>query len=171
MQLNTGYHNSYYQVNYYYDSDIYELDKLDITCRIREHNGSYKAAIKAHQNKESECSIEHSTMVLNELDSTLFDQMNIKIQGYTITFRSTLLFCDKLKVRFDRNYYLNTEDYEMEIEYDLAFAQQANKLLGFFAEALHKLDETISPKEFCARANNYSSKSHRFFDRKKSLIN
>ena len=81
-----------------------------------------------------------------------------------------MLFCDKLTVRFDKNYYLNTTDYELEIEYDLSFLHQAEKLVVIFGEALHKLDQTISTSEFCNRYKNHVCKANRFFQRKRSLM-
>ena len=94
------------QKNHYYDSDTFEMNRLGITCRIREKNGKYKATIKAHQSKESECSIETSKAVLNENDDSLFKNLNIKYQGSLITHRTILYSKNGIKVVLDENTYL-----------------------------------------------------------------
>jgi len=160
---------SNYHINYYYDSDKYEMDKLDITCSIRESNGSFTSSLKAHQDKKSECSIYYAVKASRNNDTALFQSIDVKYQGHLITYRTMFLSCNGLKVYFDKNFYLNTIDYELEISYLPECKEQADHFLVFLSKVLYNLKIISEPNELNKRRGITDCKSKRFMNRKKEI--
>lgn len=153
--------------NFYFDSDDFKMNSQNITCRIRQKENKYLATIKKHDINDR--SIEESKEVQNEFDDSLFDGMNIKIQGILTTERLHMYSDDCCEIVIDKNVFLNTTDYELEIEYAPGNEARVKFLLRNIAKAIQYKVAGINVEELCDRWKNTKSKSSRFFERKKLL--
>lgn len=151
------------QTNHYYDTKNYALNKMGITCRIREKNNKFTATIKTHL---SDKSLEQSKTVANEKDVSLFSDYNVKYQGQLITHRTKLFCGNGYEIVIDRNEYLSAEDYELEAEYTNGNENIISSPLKLIANTLN-----IDFNDFYARSLKTKSKSCRFFERKKQSYN
>jgi uncharacterized protein YjbK len=156
-------------INHYYDTDGFEMDKQGITCRIREANGVFTATVKEHGRQEKDCSMETSRKVKNQYDDCLFQNKNITYQGFLKTTRMALASRPGISTMLDRNDYLGTVDYELEIEYVPDKEKLAMKELNQLVTDLEKNGIVSDSKEFKIRTGRGKSKSARFFDRKRKL--
>lgn len=154
------------QINHYYDTDDFELNRQEITCRIREKNGSCTATIKEHHLKGSDCSTETSRIIKNRYDDTLFRDMDICYQGSLETIRSVYSGRHGITVALDKNCYLGIVDYEMEIEYDLDHEALALAELDSVISDLTEYGILKEPLEFKSRICHSRNKASRFFSRK-----
>lgn len=157
------------QVNHYYDTHTYEFNDMNITCRIREKDGTYKATIKSHSRNAEDCSVENSREVNDQFDTTLFKDMNVTYQGNLTTIRKVLHLTSELRIMFDINFYLDFIDYELEVEYDGDNEQLAEIEICKLSDILLKQNLISSQSDFCKRFKNSKSKSKRFFERKRAL--
>ena len=114
------------QRNYYYDSDDLKMNRADITCRIREKNGSYVATMKNHSPLSN---TENSAIAYSPWDSRFFNDPTLKLQGCMTTTRTLLYRNDFLEIVLDKNDYLDCTDYELEIEYTSEKEWQAEHCL------------------------------------------
>lgn len=158
------------QINHYYDTKSCLLDKLGITCRIRQKNGKFVATVKTHSVDGSGYSEEISAVVKNQFDTTLFDGMNLRYQGSLITLRSSSHALAGIKIDFDKNCYLNHTDYELEVEYDQSKEEETIKLINQMSELLFLCGFTDDSKSLIFRINSGKNKSKRFFERKRGEI-
>lgn len=162
------YGESSVQINHYYDTDDFELSKKGITCRIREKNGKFTATIKEHETEYKNCSVENSRQVGGKWDDSMFRAMGLKYQGSLETNR---IICERypgVKIMLDRNKYLGTEDYELEIEYDPDSEVRADAELRAISKQLFFLGGFLGQRSFDTRIGKAPSKSSRFFQRKES---
>lgn len=151
------------QTNYYYDTDDFEINKLGITCRVRMKNGVFETTIKKHNKNDINCSCEDTRIVSNEFDDSFFKKEGLKLKGSLVTER-TMIFSDSIvEVVLDKNTYLGTTDYELEIEYQPNFEKEADVELRKIAEKLYNSVSDINT--FCDRTKFCKSKSERFFKR------
>lgn len=157
------------QVNYYYDTDDYALNRIGVTCRIREKNGKYKATIKDHRAQKTDCSIERSTIIANRFDDELFKNMNIALQGELKTERICIAAQDGIKIAIDKNKYLDVVDHELEIEYSDGHENEALKLLDRISFLLGYIIGSSEQNNFSERINAGKTKSGRFFARKSEI--
>lgn len=155
------------QTNYYYDTEELELNRQNITCRIREKNGICTATIKDHQSNG--CSIETSRAASGPEDSSFFEGMGICLQGSLVTVRTTCQLCDGVQVMIDENRYLDTVDYEIEFEYDSNRYPDTHREILELSEDLEYHGVVKSAAEFRARFDKGRNKSGRFFRRKVEL--
>ena len=86
-------------------------------------------------------------------------------QGMLTTERIVLRVCNGVEMMLDRNQYLNTVDYELEIEYSSAFRQKVDEILAYIANTLEKGQTDFNREKFFKRIEISASKSSRFFDR------
>lgn len=154
------------QTNYYYDTDDFKLNSLNITCRIRSKDGKFKAVFKAHQSKDSDCSVEISETAENQYDTALFKDMNLKLQGCLKTYRLNNTRYPGIVLYLDKNSYLGITDYELEIEYRSGKNDLAVSILNSLARRLYSYRVIPDLSEFVKRASCSKSKSERFFERK-----
>lgn len=154
------------QINHYYDTDDFELSRRGITCRIREKDGVCTATVKEHRIKGSDCSVEKSRSVTNRYDDSLFKGMGLRYQGSLETLRTIYESQPGIRIMLDRNSYLGTVDYELEIEYDKEFEYLADAELEQIISEMINGEILNSPKAFRNRVNQGKSKSGRFFERK-----
>lgn len=158
-----------FQINHYYDTDSFELDHQGITCRIREKNGICIATVKEHHLKGSDCSTETSRIVKNRYDDTFFRNMDIRYQGSLETTRSVYYGRRGITILLDKNCYLGTVDYEMEIEYDLDHEALALAELDSVISDLTESGILKDPSEFKSRICHSRNKASRFFSRKAEI--
>lgn len=77
------------QINYYFDTDDFSMNRQNTTCRIRLKDGEYKATMKKHL-FGTEHSIETEMEIHNGLESNAFTNMGLKLQGELITKRCVI---------------------------------------------------------------------------------
>ena len=155
------------QVNYYYDTEDFKMNKQGITCRIREKHGKFTATIKKHGVAEN-TSLEKSKQVLNEKDIRFFNVPDLKYQGKLETERTYFYATDECVITVDKNTYLNTVDYELEVEYKKGCEKSAQKNLFFFLKVACKTNDENQLNDFCEKRKHAESKSSRFI---KKLLN
>lgn len=158
-----------HQINYYYDTDDYDMNSQHVTCRIRESGGRCISTIKAHNCMNRDYSQENSRIVRDQWDSSRFDLLGLKFQGILTTYRTKTTPEYGIEVMVDRNLYLDSEDYELEIEY---FEACENCALLYIIDLAKELEHNgiISNRlSFIKRIGKGKRKSERFFDRKRNL--
>lgn len=153
--------HSTYQTNYYFDTDDFNMNKRGITCRIRQKSGCFTATIKNHNVQKLDCSIENDLSVTDYLDLEAFSSFGARLQGDLITERTVLLKDPACEMVLDRNSYLGTVDYELEIEYLLDYEEKATQLLKETIEKLY-----LNGFDIGGDTAKGKSKSERFFERK-----
>lgn len=131
------------QVNYYYDTNDFQLHKNDITYRIRQKDRNLSIEIKYPIKKDALLRVKkevvkkvdkvpYSIEMKNSelLCDTLNDETNfIQLIGSLVTERLSYHIKKGIKVDLDKSYYYGVTDYEMEIEFDNEFKDEAYKLL------------------------------------------
>ena len=157
------------QVNHYYDTHDFELNRKRITCRIREKNGVCTATVKEHRLQGTCCSVENFRAVKDRYDDSLFLKMGILYQGSMETLRSTYELQPGIKIMLDRNSYLGTVDYELEIEYEKEYEYLADAELERIISELTEHKIPCDSVNFRNRIGSGSNKSARFFSRKGEL--
>lgn len=157
-------------VNHYYDTSDFSLNRSGITCRIREKKGQYTATIKAHRLCGSDCSTEHSRALQNGKDDCIFRNMGLIYQGALKTRRTVLQPEIGIKIMLDRNKYLGTVDYELEIEYAPEKELLAAAVLAEIETVLREKGLSGDTQLYSREQNGAKSKSERFFARKKTLF-
>ncbi|MBE6799017.1 MAG: CYTH domain-containing protein [Ruminococcaceae bacterium] len=161
--------NAVRQINYYYDTEDFDYDYKGITCRIREKNGQFVATVKEHKTGGSDCSIERSRFVNNEADTVLFRGMGVTFQGKLVTDRIVTEPVNGVKVMLDHNIYLETEDFELEIEYEPDKEHEATEVEGILARHLGFDPKTHGIGFLWDKIGRVSNKSHRFFSHYREL--
>ena len=114
------------QTNYYYDTLCLDMRKNNTTVRVREKNGRFKVTIKEHlSGRSTEKSFE-----IECLPSTISNEnMELKLFGNLCTKRTEIEICEGITLMLDYNKYLDTEDYEMELEYVPEFKEKADEII------------------------------------------
>ena len=139
------------QVNYYYDTDQFDLLQEGITCRIRQSEkgllGQYKkhSAGDIHRSQEIEFQLCQLPSKIEKDGLTMF------FQGQLVTHRKSYKISRTVKVECDVNMYLGNCDYEIEIEYleeayDLA-KQIAEKLSLTNINLVNKYERFMKAKQ------------------------
>ena len=154
------------QVNYYFDTDDFDMNEKNITFRARKKDGKYLYTIKDHSLRIPNCSREINVAEKTELDPTIFGVLGLQCQGKLVTHRIVVYKASGYEMVVDRNTYLGCCDYELEVEYKEGDEQTAQKLLQDVAEMLIKLKALADPDAFMERIGKAHSKSQRFFERK-----
>lgn len=149
------------QVNYYFDTDDFAMNRQNTTCRIRLKDGQYKATMKRHA-AGTDQSTEAEMEIYAGLDHNAFTDMGLKLWGALTTHRCVLLKNPHLEVVLDRNEYLGHTDYELEIEYLPEYEKEARAVLLFFQDALTRQKGFCKKIGYCETA---PCKSNRFFKR------
>lgn len=109
------------QINYYYDTDSYTLNKSNTTIRIRQQHNKMKLQVKNHRAVKGPMALsdEHRRSVdelplairISEVNDTIF------LKGVLVTERTVYFFGENSTVCFDVNMYLGVCDYEIEVEF------------------------------------------------------
>ena len=155
------------QVNYYFDTDDFSMNRQNTTCRIRLKDGKYKATIKKHASGGDQ-STETEMEIRNGLESNAFTDMGLKLQGELVTKRCVVLKDAHCEAVLDKNEYLGQTDYELEIEYTAEHEKDAQTILKIFKDMLTRRKCFLAYKESLKEAPDVPSKSSRFFERMSS---
>lgn len=158
------------QTNYYYDSDSFEMNKLGITCRIRETDDDCVATVKEHHMHWEEYSVENSIGIANVSDDDIFRKMGLKKQGRLITIRYYYKPYDDIVFCLDQNIYLGVTDYELEVEFKKEVEKLACSELETISALLYVRKFTNNANTLLSRVNCSDNKSSRFFSRKMKLL-
>ena len=152
------------QINYYFDTDDFSMNRQNTTCRIRLKDGKYKAIMKKHST-DGEQSTETEMEIYNGLESNAFTNMGLKLQGELITKRCVVFKDANCEAVLDKNEYLGQTDYELEIEYISEHEKDAQAILKIFRDMLTRRKCFLIYKEGIADPPKVPSKSNRFFER------
>lgn len=157
------------QINRYYDTWDEKLRSRGITCRIRKNDGKCTATVKNHRTDCFDGSMEYSQQVRGLWDDEIFRSMGLTCKGMLTTERITLRISDGIEVMLDRNLYLSTIDYELEVEYATNMEMEALYEIELLLRFLYIGGVINDINECKARIGNSGNKSERFFARKEEL--
>lgn len=157
------------QINYYFDTEDLAMNQNHITCRIRLKNGHYKGIIKRHF-PDTDQSTETEIKIYDGIYENTFTDMGLQLQGSLITERCIIFKDSNHEIVLDKNEYLGYTDYEIEIEYSPDYEEKAELTLKALHNMLVKRNSSSSCRKNSTTFKNVSSKSSRFFERKKLLI-
>lgn len=156
------------QVNYYFDTDDFSMNRKNTTCRIRLKEGKYKATMKQHS-LESDHSTETELEVRDGIRDNAFIDIGLKLQGELITERCIILKDFDCEVALDKNTYLAHEDYELEIEYAPEHEKNASSIMRIFQNVLLRRKYFLAYQESFMKQPSVPSKSNRFFTKKSAI--
>ena len=157
------------QVNHYYDTNEWSMNKEGVTCRIRYENGQFTATMKIHSKHPYDSSIEMVMHMGEGLHKNIFTDMGLSYQGALITRRTPLIKNDHCEMMVDMNQYLGETDYELEIEYKEGYEFSAVMLMLQVVKILRENCKGDIFESIDNRIKNPKRKSQRFFERKESL--
>lgn len=157
------------QTNFYYDTEDFLYNKKGVTCRIRKKGERYNATVKTHRTSTDDCSVERSQTAQNEYDAALFAGMNVLPQGRLDTYRKDILMPNGICVAIDKNIYLDTEDYELEIEYHPLAEPLCDDVIRTLVMKLPHENREELLQDFYRRMKRAKTKSERFFERKQTI--
>lgn len=148
--LNSGRAQEYDQSNFYYDTVTNTLNRQNTTLRIRLKNGNLTGTRKTHRAGETRSTEEHFG-VTDVPSGFAVDGQYVVLKGSLHTHRTEVHLSKDLTLFLDRNEYLDTVDYELELEY-AADESRAEGVMLLIGALLHRSDKMPS-----------SPKSERFF--------
>lgn len=115
------------QTNHYYTDKSGELKNHGITFRIRTIDNKSVIQVKKHTNSNSPLQIcEENEFEIdfipqefsqNEIKEMTGIEISTSYIGDLTTIRNSCMYCDGVEICLDKNDYLDTTDYEIEIEY------------------------------------------------------
>ena len=156
------------QTNYYYDTPDLRYNAQGTTLRVRKKGEHFIATVKRHDSN-SNLSVEESMRVKGEFDTNFFYGYDVVFQGALTTERALVYKRNNVTATIDKNSYLKTTDYELEVEYDEGCEKDAIDMLIFIANSLNKNNRPEYVEDFIKRSERSISKSTRFFCRKLCL--
>lgn len=130
------------QINYYYDTDDFFLNKNDITFRIRQKNEKLNIEIKTLIERNNNLNIkneytkfiDHFPLKINLADTELMDKMkynfDISLKGVLVTERTIFKNEDSFEINLDKNSYLGFIDYELEIEFQNDYKEKILEIIN-----------------------------------------
>ena len=161
---------SCFQTNHYYDTVDYHFNSKRITCRIREKDKRYVATVKVHNYEGNpNDSFERSRVVQDQWDKSLFEDFDVRYQGYMNTKRITINAFPDITIMLDKNTYLDIEDFELEVECSATSKNSALQFVDSIAELLTQQRYISSKSCFSLRISETESKSCRFMKRKQEI--
>ncbi len=166
--LSGKYSEPFTQVNYYFDTDDFSMNKKGITCRIRLKDGTYTPTIKKHNNKLIYCSLESNLEKKQRLDTEAFTFLGASLQGDLITERTILYKDSCFEIVIDRNSYLGVTDYELEVEYVEEYHNWIDRLVKATLVRLYPDKIELIMSILSRLGVDTKSKSARFFEQKLS---
>ena len=152
------------QINYYFDTDYFSMNRQNTTCRIRLKDGKYHATMKKHASGGDQ-STETEMEIRNGLESNAFTDMGLKLQGELVTKRCVVLKDANCEAVLDKNEYLGHKDFELEIEYAPEHENDAQAILKILKDMLTRRKCFLAYKESLKEVPDVPSKSSRFFER------
>ena len=154
------------QVNYYFDTDDISMNRQNTTCRIRLKDDKYKATMKTHS-ENGDQSTETEMEVRDGIRDNAFIDMGLKLQGELTTHRCIIFKDEHCEVVLDKNEYLGTFDYELEIEYLPEYEKDAQAIFQIILDMITMHKCFLIYKESYKVKPIIPSKSNRFFERRK----
>lgn len=116
------------QINYYYDTDQYDLLRAGITCRVRQSGAELLGQYKEHSVEDVHRSQENEFHLCQLPSKIEKDGRTMFFQGQLITHRKSYKISRAVKIECDVNMYLGSCDYEIEIEYSEDAYDQAKQI-------------------------------------------
>ncbi|MEW9700442.1 CYTH domain-containing protein [Paenibacillus sp. SI8] len=123
------------QINYYYDTDDYQLHQQGITLRVRQKGAKLSLEMKTPFEVRDGYKVKkEETKRMDQLKSVIwlaqeFDsapiQVEVRLIQPLITERTHFQISEHIQVDLDKNSYLGLVDYELEIEFDEGHEQEA----------------------------------------------
>ncbi len=147
----------YIQVNYYYDTQNYDIWRNNKTIRVRFKNDKLEFQIKNHLLTHNNTVISDETIIEIDVLPQIIEyegQIVNKI-GELVTERYDF-YCNDYVISLDKNFYLGSTDYEIEIE-----SISGNPIL--FTQQLQNLFDNIDNLE------EVNGKYTRFIKKQKEL--
>jgi uncharacterized protein YjbK len=144
MSTNNFQKQTLIQINYYFDTNEFELDKRGITLRIRQTEKDLKLELKSpiskdgalRVKKEFSRSIDKLPFVINfindEWSELIQCNSDLYLKGSLITQRTKLDSEDGIEIVLDKSYYLGLIDYELEVEFQEGLKAQAFNVINCF---------------------------------------
>ncbi len=129
------------QINYYYDNKDFELNKTNVTLRVRQIDETLKLEIKLplYNNGAIKVKKEMSRPLCelpskfnfskDEWHSILPENTDFLLVGEMITERIRFFEENGIEIDLDKNYYLGLIDYELEIEFPEELKMQASEIV------------------------------------------
>lgn len=154
------------QINYYFDTDDFSMDRQNITCRIRFKDGRYTATMKKHL-AETDQNTEIEMTVRDGIRDNTFIDMGMKFQGELITQRCVVFKDSNCEAVLDKNEYLGHSDYELEIEYLPEHEAESQAIYHVILDVLTRRKHCLAHKASNNTRPDAPCKSSRFFERKK----
>ena len=102
------------QINYYYDTEKGDMGARGVTVRVRQTGMSLSGTVKRHG--KGGVSEETAFAVERLPDKLCYEGKTLHLMGSLVTQRTVFTF-DTCELCFDKNDYLGTEDYEIEVEW------------------------------------------------------
>lgn len=125
--LPSVYTDNFIQINYYYDTEDYLLEKSKNTLRVRQKGENLKLQYKYKKLQsdginiceEYERTLDKLPMIVSEklLPMVSDARRKYRLIGMLVTQRSNYYY-KSVVVSFDMNFYLGICDYELEIEFE-----------------------------------------------------
>ena len=142
-------HSRILQINYYYDTDDFQLNSIGNTLRIRQKENKLVLQYKYEKQytgnertcREYEIEIYKFPQYLssNDLPCNIIDSTHYKFVGSLITERFDYKYAET-NISLDKSYYLGKCDYEIEIEFqDYKKAESILKLLSIEKSEFHEM--------------------------------
>lgn len=156
------------QINYYFDANDLSMNEQNVTCRIRLRDGKYQGTMKRHRS-ETDGSTEIEIEVRNGIYDNAFLDMGLRLKGELVTERCVIRKDACCEVVLDKNEYLGSTDYELEIEYRSGQEKRADEVMRSIADVLRSCNPASTRKTMAPRYPA-ESKSGRFFRRWKKLF-
>ena len=141
------------QINYYYDTHDEEFRRRNITCRIRQKDEKLTGTVKEHICNG--VSVEKPFKVKELPNKIVVEGKSLLFKGQMITFRRVFQMCNTIELALDKNIYLGTIDYELELEYENCEEREAELYMK-------NLTSIITQNE---KERTINSKSESFFER------
>lgn len=151
------------QVNYYYDTPQMHFNKSGVTIRIRQTNIGLKGTVKEHLNINIVRKSKETDFNVTELPEFIrYNNKYLFLKGQLVTDRLIIPLDEERKITLmlDRNYYLGSTDYEMEMEFADNKETEANEYIKELEKIL--LIENI-PLDTEGNVDS-RNKSERFFN-------
>ncbi|MGD9155349.1 MAG: CYTH domain-containing protein [Bacillota bacterium] len=129
--------NTLLQINYYYDTDGFELEKQGINLRVRQKEADLKMELKTpilreralRVKKEFSRSIKQLPLTINfnndEWQGLIPGNGELHLIGILLTERTKFLPEPGIEIVLDKSYYLGLVDYELEVEFQKGLQTQA----------------------------------------------
>ena len=152
--------------NYYYDSEDEKWSQKGIICRIREENGIFVAMIEKQHSLWSNSDVENTRLLTDRGDDSFFTNRGLICQGCVTTERITHHYNHGVQLRLDKNSYLSTVDYVLEITYTEETSKEAGQILRELENRIISVGTAADRTALRQRMTATQGKARRFFDKK-----